>query len=56
MYRNVDESVYRIVGFEVEPQSISMEAMTTSFKDGKTICALSSKGEPAPLELKIDCE
>ena len=47
---------YRIVGFEVEPQSIAMDAMTTSAEGSKVLCALSSKGEPSPMEIKKDCE
>lgn len=53
-FRNPNEELYRIVGFEVEPQSIAMEAMTTTKKDGKTLCALSSKGEPKVMEIKKD--
>lgn len=53
-FRSTNEELYRIVGFEVEPQSIAMEAMTTSKSDGKTQCALSSKGEPKVMEIKKD--
>ena len=56
MSRSATQASYRIVGFEVEPQSISMEAMTTTAKEGKLMCALSSKGEPPSMEIKKDCK
>ena len=33
-----------------------MEAMTTTAKEGKLMCALSSKGEPPSMEIKKDCK
>ena len=33
-----------------------MEAMTTATEGNKLLCALSSKGEPSPMEIKKDCK
>ena len=49
------EIFYRIVGFEVEPQSIAMDSITTVNKGDRIECALSS-GDPKVLEIKKDGE
>jgi transmembrane 9 superfamily protein 2/4 len=51
-----DEKLYRIVGFEVEPQSIAVDMMTTKQNGDVKQCALSTKGEPQQMELNKDAQ
>ena len=51
LFSRNSEVFYRIVGFEVEPQSIAMDSITTTAKGDKVECALSAN-DPKVFEIK----